>query len=45
VLDRIVATRRRGEFPPSSWTLSEGQLGHLYQVMERIFLPKPVARC
>jgi MoxR-like ATPase len=44
VLDRIVATRRRGEPPPSNWKLSAEQLEQLFVVMERIFLPKPVAR-
>lgn len=44
VLDRIVATRRRGEPPASSWTLSREQLESLFGVMERIFLPRPVAR-
>jgi MoxR-like ATPase len=44
VLDRIVATRRRGEPPASSWVLSAPQMERLFQVMERIFLPRPVAR-
>jgi MoxR-like ATPase len=44
VLDRIVATRRRGEPPPSEWKLSAADLERLFAVMERIFLPKPVAR-
>src|SRR5215212_1184142 len=44
VLDRIVATRRRGEPPPSTWVLTAPQMESLFQVMERIFLPRPVAR-
>jgi MoxR-like ATPase len=44
VLDRIVATRRRGEPPAPNWMLTVVQLERLFAVMERIFLPKPVAR-
>ena len=44
VLDRIVATRRRGEPPMTTWTLAAAQMERLFAVMERIFLPKPVAR-
>ncbi len=44
VLDRIVATRRRGEPPASAWVLTAGQMERLFDVMERIFLPRPVAR-
>ena len=44
VLDRIVATRRRGEAPASTWKLSAQELERLFAVMDRIFLPKPVAR-
>jgi MoxR-like ATPase len=44
VLDQIIATRRRGEPPLPSWTLSAGELDTLFTAMERIFLPKPVAR-
>src|SRR4051812_5630028 len=44
VLDRIVATRRRGEPPASHWSLAAAQLDRLSTVMERIFLSKPVAR-
>jgi MoxR-like ATPase len=44
VLDRIVATRRRGEPPAPNWVLTLTQLERLFAVMERIFLPKPVAR-
>jgi MoxR-like ATPase len=44
VLDRIVATRRRGEPPAPVWRLEEAQRERLFAVMDRIFLPKPVAR-
>ncbi|MCI0642235.1 MAG: AAA family ATPase [Gemmataceae bacterium] len=44
VLDEIVATRRRGEPPASGWSLSAQELEQLFGVMERVFLPRPVAR-
>ncbi|GBD36529.1 hypothetical protein HRbin36_01654 [bacterium HR36] len=44
VLDGIIGTRRRGEPPAPSWTLSREDLGKLYQLMERIYLPRPVSR-
>ncbi len=44
VLDRIIATRRRGEPPAPTWKMSAGQLNELFAAMERIFLPRPVAR-
>lgn len=44
VLDRIVSTRRRGEPPAPGWTLSREQLERVFAVMDRIFLPRPVAR-
>jgi MoxR-like ATPase len=44
VLDRIIATRRRGEPPAPSWRMSAGELDRLFAAMEKIFLPRPVAR-
>jgi MoxR-like ATPase len=44
VLDRIIATRRRGEPPAPSWRMSAGELDRLFAAMEGIFLPRPVAR-
>src|SRR5262245_36767130 len=44
VLDRIIATRRRGEPPPPTWILNAEQLAGVFAVMDRIFLPRPVAR-
>jgi len=44
VLDKIISTRRRGEPPAPTWTMSREQLESLFQVMERIFLPRAVAR-
>jgi MoxR-like ATPase len=44
VLDRIIATRRRGEPPAPTWKMSAAELDKLYAAMEKIFLPRPVAR-
>ena len=44
VLESIITTRRRGEPPPPPRTLSGEELARLFAVMERIFLPRPVAR-
>jgi MoxR-like ATPase len=43
-LDRIISTRRRGEPPTPAWSLSATDLHSLFDVMDRIFLPRPVAR-
>ena len=44
VLDDIISTRRRGEPPVPTWSISAEQLHHLFDVMDRIYLPKPVSR-
>src|SRR5262245_6261518 len=44
VLDRIISTRRRGEPPAPTWTLGADELARVFAVMERVFLPRPVAR-
>jgi MoxR-like ATPase len=44
VLDRIISTRRRGEPPLPGWSMSADELHRLFEVMDRIFLPRPVAR-
>lgn len=44
VLDGIISTRRRGEPPTPCWTLSREDLAKLYQLMERIYLPRAVSR-
>jgi MoxR-like ATPase len=44
VLDDIISTRRRGEPPVPTWSMSAEQLHGLFDVMDRIFLPKPVSR-
>ena len=44
VLETILDTRRRGEAPTPSGFVSERQLVDLFDVMERVVLPGPVAR-
>jgi MoxR-like ATPase len=44
VLDRIISTRRHGEPPAPTWCMKAEELGHLFRVMDRVFLPRPVAR-
>lgn len=44
VLDDIISTRRRGEPPPLRWALRREELAKLYQLMERIYLPRAVSR-
>ncbi len=43
-LDRIISTRRRGETPAPDFVISAEELGRLFAAMDRIYLPKPVAR-
>ena len=44
VLDDIISTRRRGEPPVPTWSMSAAQLRQLFDVMDRIYVPKPVSR-
>jgi MoxR-like ATPase len=44
VLDRIISTRRRGEPPVPTWSMSADELRQVFAVMDRIFLPRPVSR-
>jgi MoxR-like ATPase len=44
VLDRIISTRRRGEPPEPTWSMSAEDLQRVFAAMERIFLPRPVSR-
>jgi MoxR-like ATPase len=44
VLDRIISTRRRGEPPAPTWVLSAEDLQQVFPAMDRMFLPRPVAR-
>src|SRR5262245_58386302 len=41
-LDRIISTRRHGTPPAPTWRIHADELGHLFRVMDRIFLPRPV---
>ena len=43
VLQRIITERRQGDLPSPTWQASRDDLTFLFSVMERIFLPKPVA--
>ncbi len=44
VLEEIITRRRRGEPPAPERTLSAAELGELFAVMDRVFLPRAVAR-
>ncbi len=44
VLDRIISERRRGELPEPTWQMERAQLESLFQIMGRIYLPRPVSR-
>ena len=44
VLERIISSRRRGEPPSADWSMSLEQLESLFDVMDRIVLPKAVSR-
>ena len=44
VLDDIISTRRRGEPPTPTRSIGAEQLGYLFDVMDRIYLPNPVSR-
>ncbi|HXT11787.1 MAG TPA: AAA family ATPase [Candidatus Angelobacter sp.] len=44
VLDQIISERRRGELPMPTWQMERAQLESLFQVMNRIYLPRPVSR-
>jgi MoxR-like ATPase len=44
VLNQIISTRRRGEPPAPDWVMSAAELEQLFRIMERVFLPRPVAR-
>jgi MoxR-like ATPase len=43
-LDRIISTRRRGEPPAPEFVVSAEDLQGLFSAVDRIFLPRPVAR-
>src|SRR5215472_12969657 len=44
VLDRIISTRRHGEPPAPTWFMTAEDLQGVFDVMGRIFLPRPVSR-
>lgn len=44
VLEEIITTRRHGSAPSPTWHMSQVQLQNIFGVVDRIFLPKPVAR-
>lgn len=44
VLEQILYERRRGELPEPSWQMTAGELDRLFEVMDRIYLPRSVSR-
>lgn len=42
-LSEIISTRRRGELPAPQWALERAELEKVFDMMNRIFLPQPVA--
>lgn len=44
VLDQIISERRRGELPAPQWQMERSDLDVLFQTMDRMYLPRPVAQ-
>jgi len=44
VLNEIILTRRRGEPPPITWSMTAEQLASVFAVMDRVYLPHAVSR-
>jgi len=44
VLDEIITTRRRGEPPEPTWSMSAEQLATVFDIMDRVYLPRAVSR-
>lgn len=44
VLEQIICERRRGETPEATWQAQKKDLQDIFDIMGRIFLPKPVSR-
>jgi len=44
VLEAIISTRRRGEPPAVTWSMSADELASVFGVMDRIYLPRAVSR-
>ena len=43
VLQNIISDRRHGDLPTPTWQVDRDSLSYLFAIMDRIFLPKPVA--
>ena len=44
VMEGIISTRRHGQPPEPEWHVSPEQLGTLFEAVDAVFLPRPVAR-
>lgn len=44
VLNEIILTRRRGEPPPITWSMTAEELASVFAVMDRVYLPHAVSR-
>ena len=44
VLDEIISTRRHGQPPEPTWSMSEEELASVFAIMDRLYLPRPVSR-
>jgi MoxR-like ATPase len=44
VLEQIISERRRGELPGPTWQMERADLEALFQIMSRVYLPRPVSR-
>ncbi len=44
VMDQIISSRRHGQPPAADWSMSDEQLKQMFDVMQRVFLPRPVSR-
>lgn len=44
VLNDIIIARRHGKLPTPTWTLKKEELNLIYNILERMYLPQPVAK-
>jgi MoxR-like ATPase len=44
VMDQIISSRRHGQPPQADWSITADQLQRMFDVMQRVFLPRPVSR-
>src|SRR5690348_14187704 len=44
VLDGIISTRRHGEPPAPTWSMSSDELRQVFSIVDRVYLPRPVSR-